>query len=469
MVAIIGNFVPGIALCVFFGNSVAMSILSRKTLVAVLMASAVAGVCLAEGFFRPVVACNYYASPSGGGNGSSKSSPFKIADFWKVAAPGKMLCLLDGVYTDYRSNIAPPSNLNGKSSAIITIRALNDGKVRISGSGVRNAVRLYYNDYFVLEGFDAYNSGGVAASVIRVGTSADHNVFRRICAWDAPANGNEGIWGFNHNTGNLLEDVCGFGSGRKIFSSSYYGSNLTIRRAWGRWEKSSYIGPKMTFSLVYQSTGNTFENVIGTWNESAMGSTAVNQPFGILSMDSTASNACANSRYLGSIGYIRGGDKVRSLSGLARSSNDTECLTFKDVVAYIEPGKHLTIKPFSLLNDPGTSTQKYAINITEIGGGASTISSQWQVSNDIDLLRVSTSSSIWTGSGARVCKRYVNGSLTSQPLWPWPMNQRIINAMNAAGKTPVDVTKTMEQIFGPIPSSCRSTSTLTAPGNLIIQ
>jgi hypothetical protein len=54
-----------------------------------------------------------------------------------------------------------------------------------------------------------------------------------------------------------------------------------------------------------------------------------------------------------------------------------------------------------------------------------------------------------------VCKKYVNGKLTNEPLWPWPMNQRIINAMRQAGKAPVDVTKTMEQIFGPIPSDCR--------------
>jgi hypothetical protein len=36
------------------------------------------------------------------------------------------------------------------------------------------------------------------------------------------------------------------------------------------------------------------------------------------------------------------------------------------------------------------------------------------------------------------------------------MNERIIDAMKTAGKTPVDVTRTMEQIFGPIPRECRS-------------
>ena len=43
--------------------------------------------------------CDYYASPSGTGNGLSSSSPFKISSFWPVASAGKTLCLLDGTYT----------------------------------------------------------------------------------------------------------------------------------------------------------------------------------------------------------------------------------------------------------------------------------------------------------------------------------------------------------------------------------
>jgi hypothetical protein len=48
--------------------------------------------------------------------------------------------------------------------------------------------------------------------------------------------------------------------------------------------------------------------------------------------------------------------------------------------------------------------------------------------------------------GATIMFRYENGKLTDKPLWPWPMNQRIIDAMKLAGyDDPVDVTKT---IFG---------------------
>ncbi len=98
----------------------------------------VSSLLLVEGFATNAMACDYYASPNGGGNGLSQSSPFRIANFWCVAGPGKTLCLLDGVYTD---TITPPQNLNGTASARITIKALNDGSVRINGGGVRSSGR----------------------------------------------------------------------------------------------------------------------------------------------------------------------------------------------------------------------------------------------------------------------------------------------------------------------------------------
>ena len=214
----------------------------KKTFFSILITLlAVAAVSATDGLVSAAVACSYYASPNGGGNGLSQSSPFKIANFWKVASPGKTLCLLDGVYSDA---IKPPQNLNGTASARITVRALNDGKVRINGGGVRTPVSLANNDYFVLEGFDVHNSSG---SVVHISSGADHNVVRRVCAWDAADNTNTVVWAVHYNTGNLLEDVCGFGSGRKIYSNSQNGNNVTISRAWGRWERSIIEWPEEVY------------------------------------------------------------------------------------------------------------------------------------------------------------------------------------------------------------------------------
>ena len=215
--------------------------------------------------------CDYYASPTGTGNGLSSSSPFRVSAFWKVATAGKTLCLMDGTYTGAGSMILPPQGLNGASGAPITIRAVNDGKVLISGGGTLPPVQLYYNDWFAIEGVNA------CCSLISVVTidNASHNVIRRVAAWDA-ADSNSEIFGVHDNSSfNLLEDVAGWGTARKIFQMSYGGDYTTIRRAWGRWERSTVIGPKMTYTLAYNNYHLTCENCLGTWSGQGMPSSYV--------------------------------------------------------------------------------------------------------------------------------------------------------------------------------------------------
>jgi hypothetical protein len=60
-----------------------------------------------------------------------------------------------------------------------------------------------------------------------------------------------------------------------------------------------------------------------------------------------------------------------------------------------------------------------------------------------------------------LCKRYVNRQLTNEPLWPWPMNQRIMDAMRQSGREPVDITATMEALLGPIPPQCQGGEALS--------
>ena len=54
-----------------------------------------------------------------------------------------------------------------------------------------------------------------------------------------------------------------------------------------------------------------------------------------------------------------------------------------------------------------------------------------------------------TPAGVTILYRYEDGKLTDRPLWPWPMNQRILDAMKLAGYAhPVDVTKTVFGLAG---------------------
>src|SRR5262249_54567489 len=59
-----------------------------------------------------------------------------------------------------------------------------------------------------------------------------------------------------------------------------------------------------------------------------------------------------------------------------------------------------------------------------------------------------------TTQGAKLCFAYEDGTLTTHPLWPWPMNDRIRDALIQSGRAAVDVTARVQEIFGPIPTQC---------------
>jgi hypothetical protein len=424
--------------------------------------------------------CTHYASPAGTGNGSSVSQPFKVANFWSVAKPGHTLCLLDGQYTGSSSMINPPQNLRGATATPITIRALNDGKVTINGQGSYVPVLLRYNDYFVLEGFNARSS---AASVVSL-TNSNYNIIRRVAAWDA-TDRNYQIFAIHYSKYNLLEDVAGWGIARKIYSASQGGDFLTIRRAWGRWEGSHVIGPKMTYDIAYNNYNMLVENSLGTWSGERMKQTytllaydgtawtgsgsgtytnySVNQPYGIFGT-SGFSNGDFNprSKMIGSLAYVRSADRFAPPQAVYMTGLDQ--LQLAQNVIYIQPATFADRYTFRLDGlKSGTATNLYAGHLTGIGGLGAKISSQWKTSSIVQGANLSSVASVFsTNTGANLCFRYKDGVQTTQPLWPWPMNQRIFDATLESGRVSVDVTKTIESILGAIPSTCKASTTIVA-------
>jgi hypothetical protein len=180
----------------------------------------------------------------------------------------------------------------------------------------------------------------------------------------------------------------------------------------------------------------------------------VDYPYGIFSMDASR-DPRAYSEILGSIAYLLGKHRFDPEAVYRSWVSDVE---YENNVAYIEPGTHPGTKPFALKNALSGGTQNViARNLTANSSSPPEFSSAWQTSNIAHGSSVSQTGDIYTNpKGARICKRYKDGVLTSEPLWPWPMNQRIIDAMKQAGREPVDVTATIEKLFGPIPSECRS-------------
>jgi hypothetical protein len=424
---------------------------------------------------QSVSRCDAYASPDGKGDGKSAETPFRVERFWPSARPGATLCLLDGTYTDAGSMIDPPlAGRSGTPGQPITIRALHDGKVFIDGQGKRFPVRLLRKDWFVIEGLNACCSSGTVVGL----DHSSHNVVRRVAAWDA-AEGNNDIFGIHNGEHNLLEDVAGWGVARKVYQSSQHGNFTTIRRAWGRWEGSHVIGPKMVYTLAYNNYGMLVENALGTWSGERMKESYVlldyygkpwagggagtyqdhdvDQPYAVFGMDALKGDKRANARLLGSIAYITAGDAYKPSRLVFVTKLDS--IEIADTLAYVEPGAYPWVKTFGLHGLPG-STNLVARNITSIGGGGTAIQSDWTTRNVLkgDSLAVygPGENAFKTTRGANLCGRYVDGTRTSEPLWPWPMNQRILDATLQSGRKPVDVTATIEKLLGKIPPGCRA-------------
>jgi hypothetical protein len=246
-----------------------------------------------------------------------------------------------------------------------------------------------------------------------------------------------------------------------------YGST-TFRRVWGQWTRKtdSVSNPKITMNISYNHGNSLCENCVLTWN-SDPGQGSLSEPeavvFGVRRLD-TDFPINVNVRLLGSIFYVLGSAifepfyvlRVNNSGGLGFDG-----LTFRDLVVYIEPGFHPTRQALRLENSNPAASALVAENILSVSPVAALIQSQWQTQNVSDATTLSAALAGLNGSGSvwerlpGLCTRYVNGALTSAKLWPWPMNQRIIDAMTAAGRTPVDVTAQVETLFGTIPAACK--------------
>jgi hypothetical protein len=416
--------------------------------------------------------CDYFVANNGSGNGLSLGSPFKFSDAWALgqsALQGKTICALDGTYQGANNMLTPTPGMSGTSTAPITVRAYNDGGVTIDGQNARLAVWLSNSSYWVIEGIDAccvevfgHPAKGDEGSVWLIDTGSNNNIIRRACGWKASPNINDAmIFGIHHNSGNLVEDACGFGTARKVFDCAQSGDNCTYRRIWGRWEGSFIIGPKQTMEATYRNFNMKVENAILTWSAEKMGGQGIDQNYGIHVgggvTDICPQGGCPpynlNNNLYGSIIYQTGNEVGAPSYNVFFSDPDVSGITLTDVVSYVPPnrGQYALFAGQMFNGGAGTNISKF----TSIGGGQF-INGVWNVSS---LVRQSTLGgiNIWTATqGGNICNRYINGVRQSTPLWPWPMNDRIKSALAKAGYADqVDVTATMESIFGTIPAQCR--------------
>jgi Concanavalin A-like lectin/glucanases superfamily len=395
--------------------------------------------------------CTHWISQGGNtGNSCPVGTPCTVQRFLAIATAGNVGCMNDGTYTGDASMPQFPSGLSGTSGNPITLRALNDGAVLIDGQQARGVGNMNTNNTWItMQGFNMANSDG---SIINY--RGANNIMRRMVLWDLSGDtGNHSQLNIDVCNGCLLEDVAVFGAGR--YNVVYQtGTSVTLRRVFAKFLGSNTpisAGPTCGINMGYNGTGGLGENLLATWDST--GNTP-NQPVGPLCLQGNegVTTEMNNLRILGSFAFVQNGASFPGPDIVQLPTKDDVHLV--DVYAFA--GTNFSSKSTFDLSGFG-GTQNTADHITSVGGTDITSTGDWTLTNTESGAAVANVSSAFTGAtGATLCFQYVNGSLTATPLWPWPMNQRIIDAMTTAGVTAVDVTATVESILGTIPTACRS-------------
>jgi len=475
------------------------------------------GIRPAPPVFAPPVSCDYFAAPAPDGDpahsGLSQGSPFRPVDFWALGQSqvrGKTLCLMDGTYQGANFMIAPTAGMTGTSSARITVKALNDGGALIDGQFARPALKFCQNSFFVIQGVN-FKHGGPQVAVFgdciddNTPPGSDSNIVRRSIFWDNTGNSNSSCVEIAHGQLNLFEDIAIFGMCRSSWHVFNGNVGNICRRCFARTEGNMYDdGPTHAFQPAYGSVATNsqtlMENVIGTWYALSMPTTYTGgsppnvvrnnaEIFQAVGPLGSEANCGENQqiRLLGSLFYLRSSDSISSQSNpsvlvnLRRENN----VTLRDVYGIVPSGFAGAggIPVFQLGDWPCSPTPSggVATRITSVTQGGNSINtSAYAVTQHSTGSTAGSVASPWSDAGgANLCWRYIDGvrqdgtgGTTAAPLWPWPMNQRIIDALAIAGtytgpctscsggrstrSGTANVTADVETLLGTIPAGCKS-------------
>jgi hypothetical protein len=430
---------------------------------------------LVSGYPRHALAAGtvYYASP--GDNLTAKLQALR---------PGDTLIFHDGTYTSLRLDPANPftnppyqnTALHGTATAPITLKAADDGKVIFdASSNIINGVNeepIFVSDssYVLLQGFVARNSPGDVVYLWGGGVQPDdHITLQRITAYNAGA-GNYHVFDVALANNVLLEDDAGWGRGRYIFLA-YHANTVTFRRTWARWTTQSNFSsaPRSCYG-VYGSSNTTLENTICTHDIPDRPS----QDFFTAAWETSDGPATNNTRYLGVMFFDNWeglwiNDSVGQNTQISNSYFEnnyqqgpyTTSHGHGDGIMWSSPhGGSITNSTF-VNNEVGISRQAGSPTISNsvfVNNGTAILDDPghshlafWQnhhssiASTDTQLdpgyevkkygrgayLFVPACSPLThagpggTAIGANILYRYQDGVLTNQPLWPWPMEERI--------------------------------------------
>ncbi len=366
------------------------------------------------------------------------------------------------------------AHIHGTETEPITIMAEHDGKAIIDGGGPSaQTVWIENSSYIIVQGIVAQHG----QEPVVVYGPADHIILRRVTAHDA-APGNYHVFDIEFNASNVLvEDCAGWGRGRYIFIA-YKSTDVTFRRDWAYWEHQENFpdAPRADYS-AYSASNVTFENVIGIGAYPRPGIDD-NNSYNAVYETASDSPPTKHVKYIGDIfetstgftwwvhhsGSITNSTFTNTPVAASRQNGST---TITNTVFYkndkaIDGSLSHSYSDFwqngsigtDLVStdkqvDPGYDTNKYGRGAYLFIPPASPLKHAGQNGQDI---------------GANIIYESVDGELTSTPLWPWPMEDRIKaeRGMSVTWASSGGIWKTLDGVYPSATLPAPSTSYLLA-------
>jgi hypothetical protein len=431
-----------------------------------------------------ICATEYYISPEGSDSNNGLTEVLAWATFehsYTAMNSGDTLILLDGTYAQ---ELHPPPALSGSANAYTTYRAQNPGNVILAPASIGNdefegVIYVYSNtsqgqtSYICFDGLFAEGVGeqpaiSIASMDYATEEQMTHHIrIVRCGAFGSAVDRNVVVFSAGGARDILIEDCFAFGFGRKAMQ--IYGCRrINVRRVVVRydwWEGDDYKpnDPRVNLS-TYNTIDATLENIIALDAGPHPASTSPDRAGLVASGNQgggTTIDGSENVNYLGCL-VFNNDDFTSQVNGFevnGGTGSPVKNLRFKDIIIHgADAGFNIHDNVDSTTVENITTTHNthigirvnrypaYSISNIIINKAVSTDNSHSGIYWDENMAVVTNSTTVRNGSGTDLEPeyepaidylptntpvagherggiaeyKYVDGQLTSEPLWPWP-------------------------------------------------